>query len=204
MDKCSSPHLGPSVHVLKCFYEGYYYLGFGTVCFTQCPNFLGIRCISYRLTWVFFLFAPLFFHSSQWIPGSHLRRILAFPVLPLQWLDQCHGICLVPHFAPGQMPSPAVPASSQHSSSENSRPNALWQAGMCTVGHALCIYFKHNISVELQVDSLFTICFVQNQVRLFLTHKYLITLSRPHSGKRNTNNLHPFKPILNRWGLYRN
>lgn len=120
-------------------------------------------------------FAPLFFRSSPQKPlVSHLCRRLAFPFLPVRCLDHCHGICLLPCFAPGQMPSPAVPASSQHGSSVDSRPNTLRPAGicrpctfyLCQVRSVLNFWFTADLFVDLFVE-----------VRLFLTHThaYLIT-----------------------------
>lgn len=61
--------------------------------------------------------------------ASHLRRRLALTFIPARRLDRCHYICLLPGFAPGQMPSAAVPASSQHCSSGKRRSNNLWSAG---------------------------------------------------------------------------
>lgn len=80
---------------------------------------------------------------------AHLRSRLALPLV-----DRCHGICLVPSLAPGHMPKPAVPASSQHCSSGNSRSNNLWPAGMLTTDHVL-------VSFRLNSCSGFRACWYQ-------------------------------------------
>ena len=71
-----------------------------------------------------------FLFGSTFTPSlPHLRCDLVFPLLSVHHLDLCHGICLLPYFAPGPRPSPAVSASSQHGSSVDPDPQTLWPAG---------------------------------------------------------------------------
>lgn len=110
-------------------------------------------------------------------PMSHLCRCLAFPFLPVRCVDHCHGICLLPCFAPGQMPSPAVPASSQHGGSVDSRPNTLWPAGICAVRSVIHSWF-----------TLWFVCWGQITLLMYISDYTFSKPCRLYSWKRDRNN----------------
>lgn len=137
-------------------------------------------CVSQLFSRLGFLFSLLhfsFFRLCQ-TPASHRPPSLAFPFLHDGCLDHCHGICLLPCFAPGQLLSPATPASSQHGSSKDSRPSPLWPAGIVfTVGHVLCVYF--SMAATLNVSQIILGClFCSLRSHCILTHKHLMHISQ--------------------------